>query len=78
MTKRDKLWQKTKTSPQNLTVEEFETILQQCNWTLARQKGSHRLWVSANGIALPIQPRKDGTAKPYQVKQFLAYQEGNN
>jgi len=59
----------------NLTFEEFETLLRQSGWILSRQKGSHRRWCSPNGQLLPIQPRKDGKAKLYQVQQFLNYQE---
>ena len=71
MTKRDKLWQKAKESPQNLSFDEFETLLRQSNWTLERQEGSHRLWISPKGQTLPIQPRKDGKAKSYQIQQFF-------
>ena len=75
MTKREKLWQKAINNPQNLTFDEFETLLRQTGWVLSRQKGSHRLWCSLNGQVLPIQPRKDGKAKLYQVQQFIKYQE---
>ncbi|NEP76575.1 type II toxin-antitoxin system HicA family toxin [Okeania sp. SIO2G5] len=71
MTKREKLWKKAKESPQNLTFDEFETLLKQFGWTLKRQRGSHRLWQSPTGQLLPIQPRKDGKAKSYQVQQFI-------
>ena len=71
MTRRDKLWQKAKESPQNLSFDEFETLLGQSNWILERQKGSHRLWISQKGQTLPIQPRKDDKAKPYQIQQFF-------
>ena len=75
MIKKDKLWQKAKTNPQNLTFDEFQTLLRQCGWQFSRQKGSHRLWYSPTNQALPIQPQKDGKAKPYQIKQFFTYQE---
>jgi len=75
MTKKEKLEKKAKERPQNLTFEEFETLLRQSGWILSRQKGSHRLWCSPNGQLLPIQPRKDGKAKLYQVQQFLNYQK---
>ena len=75
MTKREKLWKKAKASPQNLTFDEFETLLRQTGWEFSRQQGSHRLWYSPNGQSLPIQPRKDGKAKLYQVQQFITYQE---
>ena len=75
MSKKEKLWQKAKNSPENLTFDEFETLLAQNGWVFSRQKGSHRLWYSVKGQALPIQPRKDGKAKVYQVQQFFEYQE---
>ncbi len=75
MTKREKLWKKARENPQNLTFDEFETLLRQTGWTFSRQKGSHRLWYSPKGQSLPIQPRKDGKAKVYQVQQFIKYQQ---
>ncbi|MGK7916845.1 MAG: type II toxin-antitoxin system HicA family toxin [Prochloraceae cyanobacterium] len=91
MTKREKLWKKAQESPQNLTFDEFErgrcvvlrrisnhvveTLLRQTGWTFSRQRGSHRLWYSPDGKSLPIQPRKDGKAKIYQVQQFINYQQ---
>jgi predicted RNA binding protein YcfA (HicA-like mRNA interferase family) len=75
MTKREKLWQKAKDSPENLTFEELETLLSQNGWEFSRQRGSHRLWYSPKGKPLPIQPRKDGKAKLYQIQQFFEYQE---
>jgi hypothetical protein len=54
MTKRDKLWQKAKESPQNLSFDEFEILLRQSNWILERQEGSDRLWISPKGQTLPI------------------------
>ena len=77
MTKREKLWSKAQANPQNLTFKEFETLLKQSGWLLVRQKGSHRLWSSPNGQSLPIQPRKDGKAKTYQVEQFIICQLGD-
>lgn len=75
MTKKEKLWKKARENPQNLTFDEFETLLTQTGWILSRQKGSHRLWYSPNGRSLPIQPRKDGKAKLYQVQQFIKCQQ---
>lgn len=75
MTKKEKLWKKAQENPQNLTFKEFETLLRQTGWILSRQQGSHRLWCSPNGQSLPIQPRKDGKAKNYQVQQFIKYQQ---
>ncbi|MEL6930469.1 MAG: type II toxin-antitoxin system HicA family toxin [Cyanobacteria bacterium J06600_6] len=77
MTKKEKLWRKALNSPQNLTFKEFETLLEQYDWNLVRQRGSHRLWSSPKGQALPIQPRKDSKAKTYQVQQFIKCQQEN-
>lgn len=39
---------------------------------LDRTKGSHHVYVQPDiGKLLSIQPRKDGKAKPYQLRQFL-------
>ncbi|MEM9274119.1 MAG: type II toxin-antitoxin system HicA family toxin [Cyanobacteria bacterium P01_F01_bin.143] len=70
MTKREKLWKKAPENPQNLTFDEFETLLRQTGWIFSRQRGSHRLWYSPNEKSLPIQPRKDGKAKIYQVPKY--------
>ncbi len=75
MSKKDKLWQKAKNSPENLIFDEFETLLGQCKWQFSHQKASHRLWYSPEGQPLPIQPPKDGKAKPYQVQQFFNYHQ---
>jgi hypothetical protein len=41
------------------------------NWIFDHQTGSHRIWYSTKKARLSIQPTKNGTAKAYQVKQFL-------
>ena len=43
MTKKEKLWKKARENPQNLTFDEFETLLTQTGWIFSRQKGSQRL-----------------------------------
>jgi predicted RNA binding protein YcfA (HicA-like mRNA interferase family) len=76
MTKKEKLLQKARENPGNLTFDEFEILLSQNGWEFSRQRGSHRLWCSPTGQPLPIQPRRDGKAKLYQIQQFLEYLEG--
>ena len=76
MTKKEKLLQKARENPDNLTFDEFETLLSQNGWEFSRQRGSHRLWCSPTGQSLPIQVRRDGKAKLYQIQQFLDYLEG--
>ncbi len=35
MAKREKLWKKAQESPQNLTFDQFETLLRQTGWTFS-------------------------------------------
>lgn len=45
---------------------------------LDRQKGSHKVYKHPIAKELMVvQPRKDGNAKPYQVRQFLDAVEKN-
>jgi len=57
------------TSDQNIPFDELVTLLRYLGFQL-RTAGSHRI-LSREGVAeiLNLQPRRDGTAKPYQVKQ---------
>ena len=57
-------------TPNGLRFNEFETLLTQCGWTFDRQRGSHRIWYSPQGVRLSIQA-KGNRAKGYQVEQFL-------
>lgn len=73
MTKKEKLLDKAKNNPQNLTFNEFKTLLEQHGWVLARTKGSHQSYANKTTKAvIPIQPDGD-KAKDYQVKQFLKH-----
>ncbi|MDQ3283660.1 MAG: type II toxin-antitoxin system HicA family toxin [Acidobacteriota bacterium] len=57
------------TSDQNIPFDELVTLLRHVGFEL-RTSGSHHIF-STEGVAeiLNLQPRRDGTAKPYQVKQ---------
>jgi len=70
MTKAETLLAKARTQPGGLSFSEFETLWARAGWTFQRQRGSHRLWMSPGRFRLPIQ-NADGTAKRYQVEQFL-------
>jgi hypothetical protein len=56
-------------SDQNIAFTELVTLLQHLGFQI-RTAGSHHIF-SREGVAeiLNLQPRRDGTAKPYQVKQ---------
>jgi len=57
------------TSDQNVPFDELVTLLRHLGFQL-RIVGSHHIF-SCEGVTeiLNLQPRRDGTAKPYQVKQ---------
>ncbi len=78
MGKQDKLLLKARRNPNGLKFQEFETLLSLSNWQFRRQTGSHRFWYSPQKYRLSIQPRKDGKAKAYQVKQFLEQYDREN
>lgn len=78
MGNKQKLLDKALRNPQGLSFDEFEHLLSLCGWNFKRQRGSHRFWYSPQNYRLSIQPKKDGKAKLYQVKQFLQqYQQEN-
>jgi hypothetical protein len=57
------------TSDQNVSFDDLIALLQYLGFRL-RTAGSHHIF-SREGVTeiLNLQPRRDGTAKPYQVKQ---------
>ncbi|HEV7238341.1 MAG TPA: type II toxin-antitoxin system HicA family toxin [Thermoanaerobaculia bacterium] len=71
MTSRAKLLGKilAGTTDQNIPFSELVTLLGHLGFQL-RTTGSHHI-LSREGVVeiLNLQPRRDGTAKPYQVKQ---------
>jgi predicted RNA binding protein YcfA (HicA-like mRNA interferase family) len=75
MGKKEKLLEKAQRAPQGLKFGDFETLLRQCDWTFDHQTGSHRIWYSPKKHRLSIQEARDGKAKGYQVRQFLAQYE---
>ena len=67
MVNQQKLLDKATRNPKGLRFDEFETLLRQCGWTFDRQRGSHRIWYSPNGVRLSLQA-KNNRAKGYQVE----------
>ena len=56
------------------SFEELEKLLKSKGWTFARQKGSHRIWISPENELVPIQSFGK-TAKSYQVRRILFIME---
>ena len=74
MNQREKLLAKAKRTPDKLTFDELERLLKSKGWTFARQKGSHRIWISPENELVPIQSFGK-TAKSYQVRRILFIME---
>lgn len=70
MNQREKLLAKAKRTPDKLAFEELEKLLKSKGWTFARQKGSHRIWISPENELVPIQSFGK-YAKSYQVRRIL-------
>ncbi|MFA6409500.1 MAG: type II toxin-antitoxin system HicA family toxin [Gammaproteobacteria bacterium] len=71
MSSKEKLIERAKNNPRGLKFEEFRQLLSSHNWVQDRQTGSHQIWYSPDRQRISIQNR-NGQAKEYQVKQFLA------
>lgn len=76
MSKNNKLLSKAERNPNGLSFSEFQNLMNTCGWVKDRQKGSHQIWYSPEGVRLSIQNR-NGMAKGYQVRQFLSYIQGD-
>ena len=70
MTRREKLLARARANPKGLSFGELERLLSNSGFTLARQSGSHRIWLSPSNRAIPLQSDR-GRAKAYQVVQAL-------
>ena len=70
MSKVEKLLEKARNNPGGLRIKEFRSLLSALDWIHDRTAGSHEIWISQQGVRLPIQP-KGKMAKAYQVKQLL-------
>ena len=71
MSKQEKLLKQARNNPQGLSFDDFKILLSRSQWVEDHQTGSHSIWYSPIGFRLSIQNR-NGMAKGYQVKQFLA------
>lgn len=73
MAKGAKLFKAARNRPNNLWFEELCQLAEECGFEWVHGAGSHRVYAREGTIEiLNFQPRKDGKAKPYQVRQLLA------
>jgi len=71
MGKYEKLLDKTRNNPSGLSFDDFQTLMSRCGWIKDHQSGSHQIWYSPKKQRISVQ-NKEGKAKGYQVRQFLA------
>ena len=71
MTKQEKLLVKANNNPDGLSFSDFQTLMLRFGWIMDHQSGSHQIWYSPKSFRVSVQNR-NGKAKGYQVKQFLA------
>jgi predicted RNA binding protein YcfA (HicA-like mRNA interferase family) len=68
-----KLLERVRNNPRDVRFSDLVSLLEAHGFVLDRVEGSHRVYKHAKvREMLNIQPRKDGKAKPYQVREFLA------
>lgn len=73
MAKGEKLIRAAQNRPNNLRFEELCRLAEACGFDWVHGSGAHRIY-AREGVKeiLNFQPRKDGKAKAYQVRQLLA------
>ena len=73
MTTKRKLLARARNNPRNVRFSDLLTMVEAVGFVPIRQRGtSHRRYVHPEAkIYLNLQPKADGKAKDYQVKQFL-------
>jgi predicted RNA binding protein YcfA (HicA-like mRNA interferase family) len=72
MAKWRKLLEKLLSGSMDIRFDEFVLLLERFGFVLDRTRGSHHVFAHPDvAELLSIQPRKDGKAKPYQLRQFL-------
>jgi len=72
MAKWRKVFEKLVAGSLDVRFDDFVLLLERFGFVLDRTRGSHHIFVHPDvAELLSIQPRKDGKAKPYQLRQFL-------
>ena len=77
--KKRKILEKVLSGSKNVRFDEFVALLEGFGLVLKRIRGSHRVFTHPQiPRPFPIQPKGNGQAKPYQIRQFLALIEQYN
>ena len=63
---------RARNNPDDVRFSDFLALLGAFGYRPERTSGSHRVYIHpAVPLHLNVQPRRDGKAKPYQVRRFL-------
>jgi hypothetical protein len=72
MPKCEKLLERARNSPENITFHELRQLAECFGFTRSRTKGSHHIYkLPGYPEIVNIQEGRNGKAKPYQVKQVV-------
>ena len=76
MPNKKKLYESVKNNTKNVDFDDFVSVVQFFKFNLRRTRGSHKIYKHPDvPEVLALQSRKNGTAKHYQVEEFLSYVE---
>jgi len=72
MSKKQKLLEKLMegNADESFSFQDFAVVIQHLGFEYVRKSGSHRVFEKAGLPPMVVQPRKDGKAKAYQIKQL--------
>jgi predicted RNA binding protein YcfA (HicA-like mRNA interferase family) len=76
--KKQKLLRKVSDSRKNTSFNDLSSPIEAFGFTLARTSGSHHIYNHPDVTELVDIQNVRGTAKPYQIKQFLKIAEKYN
>lgn len=73
MVRTAKLYERARNNPAGVRFSDFIRLAEAFGFAFVRQNRSHRIHRHPNiAERINIQPRKDGKAKPVQVREFLS------
>ena len=59
----------------NVSFADLARLAEALGFTLVRTAGSHRIFRHPAAGVIPLQPDRNGDAKPYQMRQLIALAE---
>jgi len=72
MSKKKKLYEKLMSgnADESFSFEDFALVIQHLGYEFDRKSGSHRIFKKEGSPSVSFQPREDGKAKAYQIRQM--------